>query len=139
MLRINLSVAIVRQFLGVIADTDHIPARTGGASACGKNISWHPGAATINRIVMEWHVQYRSAGIEHVAWHQNPEDAIEAACRLIDGGTEVFGLGTDSLDDTLDRREIARIYAIWARANHPFGRQLPESGTHKALKITLDK
>jgi hypothetical protein len=101
--------------------------------------SWHPEAAPVNRIVMEWHVQYRSAGVEHVAWHQAPEDAIAAACRLIDDGAEVFGLGTDSLDDTLDRQEIARIYAFWSRATYPFGRKLPESGTHKALKITLDK
>jgi hypothetical protein len=64
---------------------------------------------------MEWHVQYRSGGVEYVAWHQTPEEAIEVACRLIDDGDEVFGLGTDSLDDTLDRRQIARIYEMWVR------------------------
>jgi hypothetical protein len=88
---------------------------------------------------MEWYVQSRSGGVEHVVMHPTPEAAIAGACQMMDEGGDVFGLGTDSLDGTLDRRETARIYAIWARMTYPLSRNLPESGTHNVLKITLDK
>jgi hypothetical protein len=42
---------------------------------------------------MTWHVQYRQAATEHVDRHPSPERAIEAACRLIDDGHDVFGIG----------------------------------------------
>jgi hypothetical protein len=70
---------------------------------------------------MTWHVQYRRDTVEHVGWHSNPEDAIESACRLIDDGCDVFGLGTGPLTDSIERDQIDRIYAMWARAKHPFG------------------
>jgi len=53
-----------------------------------------------------------------------PESAIEAACHLIDEGSDVFGIGTGPLTDTIAGNEIARIYAIWAREKSPFGRLL---------------
>jgi hypothetical protein len=43
---------------------------------------------------VEWHVQYRAAGIEHIVMHPSPELAIEAACRLMDEGDDVFAIGT---------------------------------------------
>jgi hypothetical protein len=53
--------------------------------------------------------------------HPSPERAIEAACRLIDEGCDVYGIGTAPLTDSIERKEIAHIYAMWARARSPFG------------------
>jgi hypothetical protein len=69
---------------------------------------------------MMWHVQYRKDATSHVARHPSPEQAIEAACRLIDDGCDVYGVGTGPLTDSIDREQIARIYAMWARAKFPF-------------------
>ena len=68
---------------------------------------------------MDWHLQYRKDGVEHVARHPSPEAAIEAACRLIHAGHDVYGIGTGQLTDSTPREEIVRIYAIWARATRP--------------------
>ena len=68
---------------------------------------------------MMWHVQYRKDATSHVARHQSPEQAIEAACRLIDDGCDVYGIGTGPLTDSIDREQIARIYAMWAREKFP--------------------
>jgi len=70
---------------------------------------------------MEWHIQFRLDDADHIVWHLNPEDAIEAACLLIDDGYDVYGIGTGPLTDSIDEDQIARIYALWARAKHPFG------------------
>ena len=71
---------------------------------------------------MTWHVQYRKSGSDHIARAPTPEAAIETACHLIDEGSDVFGIGTGPLTDTIAGNEIARIYAIWARVKIPFGR-----------------
>jgi hypothetical protein len=63
-----------------------------------------------------WHVQYRRDTIDHSATHSSPEAAIETACRLIDDGCDVYGIGTGPRTDSIGQREIARIYALWARA-----------------------
>jgi hypothetical protein len=70
---------------------------------------------------MMWHVQYRKGATSHVARHPSPEQAIEAACRLVDDGCDVYAVGTGPLTDSIDREQIARIYAMWARAKNPFG------------------
>jgi hypothetical protein len=70
---------------------------------------------------MEWHVQYRQGGEELIGWHTSPEKAIAAACRLIDAGCDVYGIGTGPLSDSIGPEQVARIYAQWARASHPFG------------------
>ena len=64
----------------------------------------------------EWHVQYRKGGAERIGWFATPEFAIEAACILIDDGCCVWGIGTGSLDDSITRDQIAKIYAIWEKA-----------------------
>jgi hypothetical protein len=69
---------------------------------------------------MEWHVQFRRNAVEHIVWHRNPEDAIEAACLLIDDGVDVFGIGMGPPTGSIDREYVNRIYAIWARAKYPF-------------------
>jgi hypothetical protein len=70
---------------------------------------------------MTWHVQYRVGAVDHVARYPGPELAIEAACHLIDDGCDVYGIGTGPLADSIGKGEIARIYALWARAvKHPW-------------------
>ena len=73
---------------------------------------------------MDWHVQYRRGGVDHVALFPSPETAIEEACRLIDDGHDVFGIGTGALANSIEREQIARIYAMRARAKFPFGEQI---------------
>jgi hypothetical protein len=70
---------------------------------------------------MEWRVQYRHGGTDHLAMFPSPEAAIENACRLIDDGHDVFGIGTGGLADSVEREQIAGIYAMWARAKSPSG------------------
>jgi len=67
---------------------------------------------------MTWHVQYRKDkdAADCVVRHASPEQAIEAACRLIDDGCDVFGIGTGPLTDSIARADIARIHEFWARA-----------------------
>ena len=69
---------------------------------------------------MTWHVQYGKDAVDHLVRHPSPEEAIEAACRLIDDGCDVYGIGTGPLTESIARPEIARIFAIWARAKRPF-------------------
>jgi hypothetical protein len=69
---------------------------------------------------MEWHVQYRGGGMDHLMLFPSPEAAIETACRLIDDGQDVFGIGTGTLADSIEREQIARIYTMWKRAKSPF-------------------
>ena len=70
---------------------------------------------------MNWHVQYRRGTADHVVRHPTPERAIEAACRLIDDGCDVYGVGTGPLTDSIEKEQIARIYTMWARAKFPLG------------------
>jgi hypothetical protein len=79
---------------------------------------------------MDWHVQYRQAATDHVGWHPSPERAIEAACRLIDAGHDVFGIGTGPFTDSIGQVEIARIYDIWARAKPTARRFGPPAPGH---------
>ena len=47
---------------------------------------------------MTWHVQYRLGTVDRVGRYPTPEAAnIEAACHLIDGGCDVYGIGTGPL------------------------------------------
>jgi hypothetical protein len=62
--------------------------------------------------IMEWHVQYRLAASDLVVWFPTPEEAIKAACRLLDDGHEVFSIGTEDVSDSVSARDIARIYRI---------------------------
>jgi hypothetical protein len=70
---------------------------------------------------MPWHVQYRKDATDHIERYPSPERAIEAACRLFDDGCDVYGVGTGPLTDSIEKEQIARIYAMWARAKLSFG------------------
>jgi hypothetical protein len=63
-----------------------------------------------------WHIQYLGDGADLVVRYPSPEQAIEAACGLIDDGCDVYGIGTGPLTDSIERKQIARIYALWLRA-----------------------
>jgi hypothetical protein len=70
---------------------------------------------------MTWHIQYRDDSGEHIERHPTPELAIEAACHRLDAGSDVFGIGTGPLTDSIGKAEIAKIYAMWLRPTMPFG------------------
>jgi hypothetical protein len=63
---------------------------------------------------VEWHVQHNDGGGEVVSYFATAEMAIEGACRMIDAGHDVFGIGIGPLSDSIGRSEIARIHAIWS-------------------------
>ena len=64
-----------------------------------------------------WHVQSATpGGSSSVDYFATPERAIEAACKILDAGCDVFGIGTGELSDSIDREQIKRIYDIWKRA-----------------------
>ena len=71
----------------------------------------------------------------------SPETAIENACRLIDDGHDVFGIGTGALADSIQPEQIARIYAMWRRAKSPFGDRVripTKPATHSNRKPATD-
>ncbi len=78
---------------------------------------------------MTWHVQLRDDTRDVVERYATPEAAIEAACRHIDAERDVYGIGTGPLTLSISRAEIARIYALWARATRPYpeGRSASEA------------
>ncbi|MGD0184012.1 MAG: hypothetical protein ABSC25_02045 [Roseiarcus sp.] len=71
---------------------------------------------------MTWLVQYRDEATDRLVRYPSPEKAIEAACHLLDNGCDVYSIGVGSLDDSITKTEIARIYAIWVKAKFPFGK-----------------
>jgi hypothetical protein len=72
---------------------------------------------------MSWNVRYRKDAMDHFDGHPSPEQAIEAACHLIDDGCDVYGIDTESLTDPIGRDMITRIHGIWAREKSGFGRE----------------
>ena len=63
-----------------------------------------------------WHVRC-GTGHESIVGLETQEEAIEAACRLMDGGFNVVGIGSGA-EDALCCEQLALIYAIWVRARH---------------------
>jgi hypothetical protein len=61
---------------------------------------------------MPWLIQYRDATTDRLARYPSPEEAIEAACGLLDNGYDVYRIGMGSLEDSIEKDQIARIYAI---------------------------
>ena len=56
--------------------------------------------------VSDWHVRYRKSEAEHIGWFATPEQAIETACGLIDEGCDVYGIGSESLDDYIAKEQV---------------------------------
>ncbi|MDR3449395.1 MAG: hypothetical protein P4M15_06570 [Alphaproteobacteria bacterium] len=61
----------------------------------------------------DWHIQYHRGENDIVERFQTPELAIKAACRLMDAGVEVYGMGNGQLADSVSTDLIATIYALW--------------------------
>lgn len=70
---------------------------------------------------MTWLVQYRDATTDRLARYPSPEQAIEAACGLLDNGYDVYRISMDSLDYSIEKDQITRICAIRAKGRVPFG------------------
>ena len=70
---------------------------------------------------MEWHIQYRDKAVEHVDRYPSSQRAIDAACRLIDAGCDVHGIGSGTLADSAGEETIAQLYQMWMRKKRPFG------------------
>ena len=66
---------------------------------------------------MPWHIKYRTGTADYFDEQSSPEQAIEAACGLMDAGYEVYGVGTELPADAIGRTEIDRIYALWVLKN----------------------
>ncbi len=69
---------------------------------------------------MDWFIRYRTDNQTHVERHGSLDGAIEAACRLMDSGHVVYGIGYKTTDNSIEKPEIDDIYSIWQRANGPF-------------------
>jgi hypothetical protein len=67
---------------------------------------------------MMWHVQYRKDATSHVVRHPSPERAIEAACRLIDDGCDVYGVGIGPLTDSIGRVSTPERICIGGRSKN---------------------
>jgi hypothetical protein len=67
---------------------------------------------------MTWHVRFRFDGTNNIARYPTELAAIEAACRLIDDGCRVFGIGPRSRGDTLDKDQIACVHELWTKSKH---------------------
>jgi hypothetical protein len=65
---------------------------------------------------MTWSIQYRLSGADMTVQALTPEEAVRAACHLLDDGYEVCGIGTGTLTHMIGKEDIARIYALWVRA-----------------------
>jgi len=86
---------------------------------------------------MKWHVQYRRDTLDHVGRFPTSEQAIEAACCLIDDGCDVCAISTGSLTDFISRDQIVRIYAMWVRAKYPLDETTQRSSQSEKLKVNL--
>jgi hypothetical protein len=82
---------------------------------------------------MDWHAQYRRGRAYQVDWFDTREVAIEAACRFLDGGHEVFAIRTETLSDTIGKDDVARIHALLTTAA---GRRSPQDRwpVHRRLR-----
>ena len=72
---------------------------------------------------MAWDIRYNRDGVEHLSAHPTAESAIEAACRLVNEGCAVYGIGTGLATTSIDEEEIARICAfrLGAKSSAPSG------------------
>jgi len=59
---------------------------------------------------MTWDIRYNSDGLDHLQSHPTAENAIEAACSLLDQGCDVYGVWTGDLAESIDREQIIRIH-----------------------------
>jgi len=61
---------------------------------------------------MTWDIRYTRGAEDYLESHPTAENAIEAACLLIDQGCDVYGIWTGQLAESVDREQIIRIYGL---------------------------
>jgi hypothetical protein len=54
---------------------------------------------------VEWFVQYTSDGADYLERTETPEAALELACRLLDSGADVVGIGMEESPVSIGRRD----------------------------------
>jgi hypothetical protein len=66
---------------------------------------------------MNWFFRYTEAGVVRVHRNSTPEEAIDAASRVIEAGGKVtaIGLGDEADDIVIEETRIARIHASWVK------------------------
>lgn len=70
--------------------------------------------------VMDWFIRYQTDDQTLVERLPSLDVAIETACRLIDEGCLVHGIGYQTAENSIEKPEIDDIYSIWVRAKGPF-------------------
>ena len=75
-----------------------------------------------------WHIQYTNHLGDHLENYPARELAIEAACRHIDGGCDVYRIGNKFFNDSVGKDVIARIYELWLRPKMIFGGRRSQLG-----------
>ncbi len=65
-----------------------------------------------------WHIHYRQGAADLIEGFESSDAATEAACRLLDNGSEVIGIGAGPDESAIDREHLALIYASWVRARY---------------------
>jgi hypothetical protein len=65
---------------------------------------------------MDWKLNHTFEAELTVEWFTTPEEAIERACRLIDGGCESCGINFGSGSETIQITKAGLIYQLWARS-----------------------
>ncbi len=68
--------------------------------------------------IASWQVHFRQGAEDHVAAFKTADEATEAACRLIDGGSEIVDIETTQGTGIIDREQMAHVYARWSRARY---------------------
>ncbi len=65
-----------------------------------------------------WRIHYRHGAADHVEGFASSDAATEAACRLLDHGSEVISIDAGPDETAIDRERLALIYASWVRARY---------------------
>jgi hypothetical protein len=74
---------------------------------------------------MTWYTEYLNDTVEQIEGHASAELAIEAACQLIESGSDVHRIGNGQPEDSLGRAQIARTMPSGPRRRNRSGRTLP--------------
>jgi DNA-binding LacI/PurR family transcriptional regulator len=74
--------------------------------------------AAIAGCVGAWRIRYRQGAADCVDGFDSSDAATEAACRLLDGGSDVIGIDAGQDERAIDRERLALIYAAWVRARY---------------------
>jgi hypothetical protein len=78
------------------------------------------GAAPAGEVGAVWRIQYGQGVADGIEAFESSDAATEAACRLLDSGSDVVGIGMGIGSDksAIGRERLALIYALWVRARY---------------------